>query len=65
MSDTEGVIIDSEASIDKQYFVGMDIGFENDTTVMAIGHLDTGGVLVIDQILEGEDAFRVPSNQGL
>lgn len=73
-SDTQGVlgwrfevspdpVLDYEASIDKKYFMGMDIGFGRDTTVTAIGHIDTEGVMVIDQILD--DGFRVPANQGL
>jgi hypothetical protein len=61
-------IADTEASIDKQYFAGLDIGFEKDTTVMAEGHLEDGK-LVIDRYIQPKpelgDAVRVPANQGL
>ena|ERR1700675_3495637 len=54
LTDTQGVgkILDTEASIDKQYFYGLDISFEKDTTIMAEGHVDTEGVLVIDRIIQ-------------
>jgi hypothetical protein len=56
---TEGVIIDAEASIDKQYFMGMDIGFEKDTTVMAEGHVEDGK-LVIDRIIQPKPELGNP-----
>ena len=63
VGDTEGVMIDAEASIDKQYFMGMDIGFEKDTTVMAEGHVEDGK-LVIDRIIQPKPELG-EANQGL
>jgi len=69
--DTEGIIekvLDTEASIDKQYFYGLDIGSEKDTTIMAEGHIDTDGVLVIDRIIQDKPELGVlvgQANQGL
>jgi hypothetical protein len=65
--DTEGAILDTEASIDKQYFYGLDIGFEKDTTIMAEGHVENGE-LVIDRIIQPKPELGVlvgRANQGL
>ncbi len=63
--DTE-VLIDAEASIDKQYFYGLDLGFQKDTTVMAEGHIDTDGLLVIDRYIQDKPELGlVLVNQGL
>jgi hypothetical protein len=69
--DTEGIIekvLDTEASIDKQYFYGLDIGSEKDTTIMAEGHIDTDGVLKIDRYIQPKPELGVligQANQGL
>jgi hypothetical protein len=55
--------LDAEASIDKQYFMGMDIGFEKDTTIMAEGHVEDGK-LVIDRIIQPKPELG-KANQGL
>jgi hypothetical protein len=75
LTDTQGVIgirkdkiMDTEASIDSQYFYGLDIGSEKDTTIMAEGHIDTDGVLVIDRIIQPKPELGVlvgQANQGL
>ena len=61
---------DTEGGMDtKQYLMGLDIGMNSDTTVMAEGHIDTDGLLVIDRIIQPKpelgDGYRVPANQGL
>lgn len=51
--DNTKVLLDTEASIPKEYFWGLDIGSEKDTGVTAIGHRDENGKLVIDRIIQG------------
>jgi hypothetical protein len=66
--DTEGAILDTEASGTKEYLMGLDIGMNSDTTIMAEGHIDTDGVLVIDRIIQPKPELGVlvgQANQGL
>lgn len=57
------ILLDTEASIPKEYFYGLDLGFEKDTTVMAEGHLEDGK-LVIDRIIQPKPPLG-EANQGL
>lgn len=36
----------------KQYFYGLDIGMGIESTVMAEGHIDADGLLVIDKFIQ-------------
>jgi hypothetical protein len=57
--DTEGSMMDT-----KQYLMGLDIGMNSDTTVMAEGHIDTDGLLVIDRYIQPKPELG-EANQGL